>query len=276
MVDIRQYSNRLTEKELGIWVSDSFTPISYPDEGNDWCLSLEENSFWFQHRNTCIVESLNQFPPGGPVFAVGGGNGFVSLALVREGMESVLVEPGESGINNAKKRGLKPVIRATIQDASFHGNSLPAIGLFDVVEHIEKDLEFFASIRNYLKPSGRVYVTVPAFQSLWSYEDTHAGHFRRYRLKEIEKLLSKSGFEIEYATYFFSILPIPIFAFRTIPTLLGIRKSPTLQLESKEHHQRQGLSKTLLDRVMSWEVGLIRRKKKIPFGSSILLVAKGK
>lgn len=53
-----------------------------------------------------------------------------------------------------------------------------------------------------LKVRGKAMVTVPAFQSLWSSGYDAAGHFRRYRIKEIKQLFSKCRFKIEFVNYF--------------------------------------------------------------------------
>jgi SAM-dependent methyltransferase len=114
-------------------------------------------------------------------------------------------------------RGLKNIICSTLEDAGFKTNSLPAAGLFDVVEHISNDLCFLKTINFYMRPGGFLFITVPAYNILWSKEDVDAGHFRRYTLYELKKTLNKAGFKIEYATYIFSFLILPIFLFRTIP-----------------------------------------------------------
>ena len=51
-----------------------------------------------------------------------GGNGFVSLALQKEGYKTVLVEPGISGTQNAKSRGLKRIIYS-----AFNRNNTPIL-----------------------------------------------------------------------------------------------------------------------------------------------------
>ena len=59
--------------------------ISYPEEGNEACFQIEDQSFWFRHRNNCIQELVRKFPPNGkgPIFDVGGGNGFVAKGMMR-------------------------------------------------------------------------------------------------------------------------------------------------------------------------------------------------
>ncbi len=63
----------------GIWYSDLCGDVSYPVEGNEACFQIEDESFWFKHRNDCICEVVSQFPPTnkGPIFDVGGVNVFV-------------------------------------------------------------------------------------------------------------------------------------------------------------------------------------------------------
>lgn len=82
--------------EDGVLYADGVGAISYPDEGNEACFEVEDQSFWFRHRNHCIRELVRNFPPQGPLFDVGGGNGFVAKGLMDAGWEVVLVEPGPS------------------------------------------------------------------------------------------------------------------------------------------------------------------------------------
>src|SRR4029453_13054884 len=107
----------------------------------------------------------------------------------------------------------------------FRPGSLPAIGMFDVLEHIENDVAFLDSLHELLIPSGRIYVAVPAFGFLWSADDAAAGHFRRYTIGTLTKALASSGFIVDYSTYFFQWLWLPIFFFRTMPSVIGLRST---------------------------------------------------
>lgn len=106
MVDLRALtSNRLVLNEDGIWHCGSSADVSYPASGNDACFAVEDPSFWFGHRNACILETVRQFSPPGAIFDVGRGNGFVARRLQDEGLDVVLVEPGRGGPRNARRRG---------------------------------------------------------------------------------------------------------------------------------------------------------------------------
>ena len=80
--------------------------IFLTDNGNDLCFEIEENSFWFGHRNNCIIEMIKNYPPtrNSPIFDVGGGNGFVAKGLLDAGLEVVLVEPGPAGRQLMRKK----------------------------------------------------------------------------------------------------------------------------------------------------------------------------
>src|SRR5271170_4405432 len=141
-MNVQDMAANLELGEHGIWFSKGQSNVSYPAAGNEACFEIEDHSFWFRHRNRCIATVVRGFPPAGALFDLGGGNGFVSLCLQKAGWQSVVVEPGSVGAINARKRGLENVICATLEDADFRAHSLPAAGLFDVLEHIDGDGQF--------------------------------------------------------------------------------------------------------------------------------------
>jgi SAM-dependent methyltransferase len=265
-------STDLEQDERGLWVSKTRSGVSYPSSGNELCYQMEDTSFWFQHRNRCIVNCVRAYPPSGVIFDVGGGNGFVSLGLQRAGWDAVVVEPGVAGATNAQRRGLLHVICSTFEDAGFRRHTLPAVGMFDVLEHVEDDEGFLRTLHDAIVPGGRIYLTVPAYRWLWSAEDTYAGHFRRYTLPSLTLTLHRAGFDVEFRSYMFSMLPLPIFLRRSIPHLLGFEGVNTSERAAKDHGT--GPLNRLFDRVFAWERSALERRRAIPWGSTCLVVAK--
>ena len=255
----------------GVWYSSNVSEVSYPDDGNEKYYQVEATSFWFRHRNDCILQVMHKFPPRGPLFDVGGGNGFVSKAIENRGYEVVLVEPGRNGVINAKKRKVKNIVCATLEDIQVKKSSIPAVGVFDVVEHLPNDLSFLNMLYELLENDGKLYLTVPAYNFLWSHEDVEAGHFNRYTIQSISRKLEKLNFSILYSTYFFSPLPLPIFLLRSIPTLISTKTK--LNKNSRRIGNDHSKGYGFLRKVWSWELKKIGRLEKIPFGSSCLLVA---
>lgn len=274
MVNVRNLAANLEQNHLGLWVSKTRSGVSYPSSDNELCYQIEDTSFWFQHRNRCIVNCVKAYPPSGPVFDVGGGNGFVSLGLQRAGWETVVLEPGFAGATNAQRRGLLHVICSTFEDAGFGQRTLPAVGMFDVLEHVQDEEGFLRKLHDTMVPAGRLYLTVPAYKWLWSAEDTYAGHSRRYTLPSLTLALDRAGFDVEFGSYMFSILPLPIFLRRSIPYLLGLKETTTSGSAAKDHATT--LLNRLFHRVFALEQNVLDRRRSIPWGSSCLVVAKSR
>ena len=252
----------------GVWYARERESVSYPEEGNADCFEFEDDSFWFAHRGACLAAVVRRFPPAGALFDIGGGNGFVARTLIDAGFPTVLVEPGEVGARNARQRGLPAVICATLAGAHVHSEALPAVGLFDVLEHLDRDADFLAEVHRCLVPSGRLYITVPAFSWLWSDADVTAGHFRRCTLAGWQKRVEAAGFAPLFASYFFSALPLPVLALRALPSLFGRRALP----QKKYARSHQPRARWLTDGIWAAELRRLENGRAIPFGSSCLLV----
>jgi 2-polyprenyl-3-methyl-5-hydroxy-6-metoxy-1,4-benzoquinol methylase len=275
-IDLNRLDVNLRLKD-GIWYGARSAEVSYPEERSDFCFQIEENSFWFGHRNACIVELVKKFSPNDIIYDIGGGNGYISAALENTGIRTVLIEPSHYGALNAKKRGLQNIICASLQDLSLKPASLESTGMFDVLEHIESDADFLSDLHRFMKPGAMLYITVPAFNMLWSKEDESAGHFRRYTLSSLKKLLKNSGFETRYATYIFSFLPVPIFLFRTLPALLNIKKnSKNVKRVKGAHAGPKGVGGKLLNTILKWELKNVMDGKQILFGGSCLIAVQKK
>lgn len=275
MIDIASIGQGLAQHDDGIWYALRSQGVSYPDDGHDACFAVEERSFWFRHRNACITAAVKRLPPSGALFDVGGGNGYVSKGLADAGVDSVVVEPGSLGARNARRRGLQHVICATTEGAGFADCTLPAVGLFDVIEHVKDDQAFLRRMAALLAPGGRLYATVPAYGWLWSDEDVRAGHFRRYTMHSIAALFRQTGLSVEYATYFFRWLPLPILLLRALPHRLGLhRRAGAPESVARDHAVGGGRASGLLDTMLAREVHHVAAGHAMRFGGSCLLVAR--
>ena len=273
-MNIKEISSNLELSDSGIWFSSSTRAISYPKENNAICFGIEDDSFWYAHRNKCIYKVVKHYSTRAPIFDMGGGNGVVSQELGKLGIETYLVEPGLAGIMNAQNRGLPHLICATFEDCGFYDNVLPAIGLFDLLEHIEQDMDFLRKIHNVLVKNGTLFITVPAYNFLWSNHDTQVGHLRRYTVHRLCRRLEQLDYHVEYATYLFGLLPIPIWLSRTLPGKLGLYKNVTPKLKRKEHQAHRAEFVSFITWFLEKELTRIQSRKSLRFGSSCLVVAR--
>jgi SAM-dependent methyltransferase len=262
----------------GIWRAAHGEAISYPPDGNAACLAVEDSSFWFRHRNRCIEAAVSAALPSkqGFFLDVGAGNGYVARGLMQAGYEVVAVEPGLAGARNAKARGLPHVICATTQACRFAPNSVPAAGAFDVVEHIADDIGFLSHLRSLLRADGALVLTVPAHPALWSHDDDEAGHQRRYTAASLSAALESACWRVDFETYFFRWLPLPIALMRALPYRLGKRRPSSIsgQAAARDHAATRPWTARAIERALASEVRNIRQRRRMAFGGSLLAIAR--
>lgn len=219
-----------------------------------------------------IVEIASRFHRRGIFLDIGGGNGYVAKALISAGIHCALIEPGLDGAIAARARGVDPVICAPLEDAGLPSGCAASAGLFDVLEHIEDEAPALNLVHSTLEPSGRLFLTVPAYQFLWSSEDDVAGHFRRYTIPRLRRVLAGGNFQIEFSSYFFTPLPPFIYFSRTIPTRLGVRRAENQETAGSEHAPG-GPAAWVMGRMLDLELRHLQAGRRCLFGGSCICVA---
>lgn len=257
----------------GVYHAGSVAGVSYPVDGADQTHDVEDTSFWFAHRARVLGAAMRRFPPSGAVLDVGGGNGFQTARLQEAGLAAALVEPGAAGCRNAVKRGVKNVIHGTLEDLRLKEGSAGGLMLLDVIEHLDDPGPLLVETRRVLRGDGRLYVTVPAFEFLWSDEDEYARHYRRYTRTGLARALDEAGFSTELLTYFFQPLLAPVLLLRALPYRLGRRKGQTM---NKSEHRADGLAGRVIERLLASELEAFNRGGSPGIGTSLLAVARPK
>jgi len=164
------------------------------------------------------------------IWEIGAGNGLVSNPLHQRGITVIASDPIYEGLKVTASKGV-PSFHGTLESLNLPKSSLPAVGLFDVLEHLENPKRLLLQVREKLESGGFIAVTVPAHQWLFSDFDYAIGHFRRYNKKSLHHLLDDAGFEKVQIRYFFSLLVLPALLIRTIPSLFGKQRSFESQKE---------------------------------------------
>jgi hypothetical protein len=135
-------------------------------------------------------------------------------------------------------------------------------------------VHFVQTIRHLLQPGGLLYISVPAYPWLWSTEDTYAGHQRRYTRGSLIDLLQRARFRIEFATYIFTFLPIPIFFLRTVPSRLHLRMRTSQAMHEREHQSSHAPVTSVLHRLLDYEIQSLAQQRALPWGGSCLVAAR--
>lgn len=131
------------------------------------------------------------------ILEIGSGVGALSARLAARFENYVGVELDTESFKRARAR-FDRLGRGTL----LHGDltALPSNSIYDlicafeVLEHYEDDASMLQAWCEYLRPSGWIMLSVPAFAHRYGPWDELAGHIRRYERSELEHLLVSTGF----------------------------------------------------------------------------------
>jgi SAM-dependent methyltransferase len=232
----------------------------------------QESHWWFAARRQILRAQLRllPMPTNAQILEVGSGTG-ANVPLLAEFGRVVGLEMSGPAIALAKDAC--PKARERVQ--FLHGRcpeDLPRVAggfdlvcLFDVLEHMEDDHQALAALHPLLRRDGRLLMTVPAYQWMWSPHDEHLHHHRRYVRASLLEACQRAGLEVERISYFNTFLFPLACATRAWEVARGRMSGAT-----RTPHP---LLNALLRRVFAFERYLLDAVS-LPFGLSLLVVAR--
>jgi SAM-dependent methyltransferase len=243
---------------------------------HEWA-EFEETHWWFIGRKRIFSTIIDGYLGGKPsqrICDIGCGAGAMIPVLSRYG--SVWgIETSELAIGYCRENGINNIVMANSMKLPFKDESLDALALFDVIEHVDDDIGVLNECRRVCKKGGTLIVSVPAYQFLMSPNDIVADHKRRYSLGVLSKKLGKSGFRIRKSTYYNFFLFPPILVVVLIRKVLwrlmrgeekGIRPKGNIS------YKTPALVNSVLLSIMTFESAIIK-KSRFPFGHSLVCAA---
>jgi len=145
--------------------------------------------------------------------------------------------------------------------------------LLDVLEHIPEHEEALRQIHRALVPGGLLFVTTPALDCFWTWNDEAAHRVRRYSKQEFRRLAATTGFQSLDARYFMFILSPLLLAPRSFarPDLSKLSDEERQGLLAKTHRIPSPIVNALLGAAFSLETPL-GHWYRFPWGTSLLAV----
>ena len=165
----------------------------------------EDRHWWFATRTRAILAFLDRYagPDGYPlILDVGCGAANMTHHLRRYG-QVFGVDSNSRPLVVARQRGLEAAL-GSAEHLPFPDEAFDLVALLDTVEHVPAEGQVLAECRRVLRPGGRLLVTAPAFQFLWSHNDVVNLHQRRYTARGLKGRLAAQGFRplrVSYAHF---------------------------------------------------------------------------
>ena len=237
---------------------------------------LERQHWWFVAREKIISNYLKKTIAAKivkhqdlKILNVGCGPGRSSQYLSSFG-EVTSIEYDKDCCEFASERTGLQIINGSITELPFQDEMFDLVCAFDVIEHVLEDQLAVSEMKRVVKKEGVIFITVPAFMSLWSHHDVINHHFRRYKLGQIEKLFAaeKNG-SVIFSSYFNFFLFPAIYLVRKISNLLQFNKNRPGSGSDFEAF-KPGFLNNVLFNVMYLESKFINNNIKLPFGVSLL------
>jgi len=236
---------------------------------------LNNDDWWWEVGRRALVKSLmRKFGTNGTgrdgtrpkILEIGCGAGGMLEDLEHWGSPYGL-DIAEAALPYWRERGLKSVVLGDTRGLPYQDEQFDVVIAIDVLEHVDDDVGALAEIRRVCKSGGRVILTVPAFQLLWSRRDVQCHHKRRYRIGDVTQKMEHGGFRVLKSTY----INMPLF----FPLLMMVKagqlsskRAPSLRMD---YALVPPPINALLSRVVEWEARLVRHAS-LPVGSSIACV----
>lgn len=248
----------------------------YPSGGFDVTAEVESRSFWCRTRNRILTDTFRRYTDQArplEVLEIGCGIGGVIGAL--RTLQNLRLTGSEiyiQGLQYAREK--MPDVEFIQLDATNipFRDTFDVVGAFDVLEHIEQDELVMRQVRETLHPGGLFVVTVPQYQWMWSRLDELVHHKRRYSRRQLIERLERSGFEVVYATSFVTTL-FPFMMLSRVRDRAGASASDDTAAFATRVDLNGPLN-TMFDWVMRLDEAALRLGLSLPFGGSLLAVAR--
>jgi SAM-dependent methyltransferase len=233
----------------------------------------EERHWWYTGMRRvalAVLDSVLAGRSGLRILDAGCGTGGTTRELQRYG-EVVGVDLAWEALLPARARGSGHLARASIERLPFQSGSFDLVTSFEVVYHlgVSNDGCAFEEIRRVLKSGGLLLLRVPAHDWLRGEHDRLVHTRHRYSPAEVAEKLTSAGFGVVRLSWANTVLFPPAVAKRLLERL-----QPASGDAEPDLWQPPGPLNAALERAIAVEALAIPRGVPLPFGLSVLAIAR--
>jgi len=236
----------------------------------------EQRHFWFRGFRRFVAPLLEEATADRihpRILDAGCGTG-ANLAMLRQYGTPFGLELYRRGLQFAHDRGLSRLTQGTVAALPFASSSMDVVVSFDVIYCLDTATEeaTLSEMFRVVRRGGAVVVNVAAMEMLKGDHSVFGGEVRRYSRSELRTKLERAGFTVTRITYTNASL---------FPMTASVRAFQRLRGVKKEGEQVRGdfyvppaPVNTLLSGALAAEAWLVGTGVNLPFGSSLLCLAR--
>jgi SAM-dependent methyltransferase len=192
---------------------------------------------------------------------VGSGTGDYAATWLADGLERLTVTEADPQLLAVLRSRFAVDDRVTVRQldltAAPEGDH-SALVAFNVLEHIEADVDALRGAKALVRPGGAIVLFVPAFEFAMSRFDRAIGHYRRYTKSTLGSAFGGAGIPVEQLHY--------VNAPGLLAWLVGMKWL--------RQHPREGLALTTWDRLVVPAARRMESLRAPPFGQSLFAIGR--
>lgn len=170
-------------------------------------LAKEENTYWGVKEALSL--SVNDKKTT-KILEIGSGLGYLTYSLIKANYDAIGLDISQTAVRQANEAfGNHYICADLFEYAQIYPESFDIVILTEVIEHIDKPLDFTKSILKLLKPKGRVIITTPnkslyPLDTIWASDipPVHCWWFSEDSMKYMAKKLNLNISLINFSKYY--------------------------------------------------------------------------
>lgn len=180
---------------------------------------IDQSTHWYYQNKKrpllkYVAKKIAQHKQALSILDIGSGSGFFAYELEKKfGKKLSSISMCDINYTDEEvKASAEAFVKKTVALPEKIENTI--VVMMDLLEHIEDDKGFVKDLLSRCGDNVYFFVTVPAFNSIWSGHDVYLGHYRRHTLKTIANLMKDISITKRY--YIFMMLFPPAWFIRKL------------------------------------------------------------
>lgn len=238
----------------------------------DAVYAVEDSHWWYKGMQAISEELLRHYYPAQSdlqILDAGCGTGGAMVYLAQFGRVTGF-DYSPYALAYCRRRKLKRLSRAGVEGLPFADASFDLVASIDVLYH-EAVTDYQRALREFqrvLKPGGRLFLRLPAYDWLRGYHDVIIETARRFTTGELAPALASSGLTPEKLTYANTML-FPLAAAKRMAERLFLSPWET----SDVYHVHRWVNK-VCTACLKVEARWLALGKSLPFGLTVMAIAR--